>query len=372
MINLNRLKDNIRKIISNSKTIDFRGAHLQDDFLSYMKGYSSREKAVRDSMGIYLEVDRVTHALFPVLEKPASKPGYVTYHHDYFEIETKDKTSKANLEEYFLDEYRRWDKKIYGHAHTLADFFEFIFRQIIVDGIVYYAFTWEKIDLNNKEYYLPEGFHYLDPSTMSIRHKNSKIVGFEQKYSWWTILTSTYFEFFNRDFKKDQVLFVDYPLGSSSPAQESLKHLPRIKYFWNFGLQQGQASLEPQNHSLDIEKTRYKTYQDEKREYDITRAKIRRNFYYLYENVHLTSYYDVYTVVRYRKYLNDMRDLFVNQFNEQVLKRVSQKNKLKETPRLVIKKGLFMDNATIDAYFEQFKNKQISIDEFVEKVIKKN
>lgn len=372
MIDLNRFKDNIKKIISNSKATDFRGAHLEDALLSYMKGYSVREKAARDSMGIYLEVDRVSHSLFPVLQKPASKPGYITYHHDYFEIEAKDKTLKANLEEYFLDEYRRWDKKIYGHAHTLADFFEFIFRQIIVDGVVYYTFNWKNIDISNKKYYLPEGFYYLDPSTVSPRYKDSKIVGFEQKYSWWTILTSTYFEFCDRDFKKDQVLLVKYPLGSNSPAQESLKYLPRIKYFWNFGLQQSQASLEPQNHSLDLEKTRYKTYQNEKREYDITRTKIRRNFYYLYENVHLTSYYDVYTVVRYRKYLNDMRDLFVTQFNEQVLKRIFRKSKLKEVPRLAIKKGLFMDNVTIDSYFDQFKNKQISVDVFVEKVIKNN
>lgn len=372
MVDLNRLKNNIKKVLINSKTTDFRGAHLEDPFLSHIKGSSSRKEAARDGMSVYVEVDRMTHALFPVLQKPASKPGYVTYHYDYFEIETKSKIVKTNLEKYFLDEYQRWDKKIYGHAHTLADFFEFIFRQLLVDGEVYYAFNWKKVNINGKEYYLPEGFHYLDPSTLSIRCKGSKIVGFEQKYSWWTVLTSTYFDFYNRDFKVDQVLYIKYPISSESPVQESLKHLSKIKKFWEFSLQQGQASIEPQNHELAIEKSRYTSFYKEKRKHDIARAKIRRNFYYLYDNVHLTSYYDVYTVVRYRKYLNDMRDFLISQFNEQVMTRIASKNKIKGKLRLKIKDSKFISNKMIESYFNKFKKRNITTNEFIEKVIKQN
>lgn len=247
---------------------------------------------------------------------------------------------------------------------------EFLGYGLLIDGKVFYALDWGKVDLNGMSYILPRGLHYLRTSTVRITKRFGRIAGFKQRYSIVTRIRQKYYHLNSRDFSAHGVLFLQYPFGRLSPVERSLKYLPQIKKFWDFTLNQSRASSDPTNYSLPIEKSRHTTYAQEKRKHDLVRAKIRGEFNYLIDNVRLTEYYDLYTVVRYKRFLNDFRAYLLDEFNKQVLGRIATKNNWQSAPILQIKDGIFLDNKTIGDYFQKYCAGEINIDTFIGRVIK--
>jgi hypothetical protein len=111
-------------------------------------------------------------------------------------------------------------------------------------------------------------------------------------------------------------------------------------------------------------------YASEKRKYDIARSKIRTTFNYLVDTngPRMTQYYDIYTVIRYKRYLNDFRDYLVREFNEQVLAVVTKKNNFASAPRLVY--SGFLSNAQLDAALQDYKDGTLPFDQIVQQIVK--
>jgi len=356
---------------------DLRGCGLDDPFLRYVKGYKERDRAVNDAMMLHNEVDGIKHALFPPRSKPSPKPGYVTYEWQNFTIEYEKQEVREDLERYFLDRHGGLRRGFGDEFKTpkLPDLSEllglFLGEQLLVDGKAFYAIDWGKVDIDDRSYILPRDLSYICTSTMKVRRRFGRVVGFKQRYSLLTRLKEKHLALRNRDFSEDEVFFVMYPFDRKSPVQRSLKYLSRIIGFSDFGLAQSKAGAQPEDFSLELERARYKTYKQEKKKHDLARAKVRREFNYLAQvDVKITSYYDIYSVVRYKKFLNNLRSFLVEEFNKQIFRRMAQKNGWQDSPRLSMIEGYFMSNREIDEYFRQYCSREIDLDTFIKEVIK--
>ena len=352
----------ILKKIFGSENKTFRGSHLPNGFFSYVKGYDELKKASHDAMGVYLEVDGIRNALYPPIKVYGRKPGYYSFSDDYFEFDLADSQLKVDLTEHFLE--KNYSDKIYGGSYDLGAFFQSLCGELLINGVTYYAVTWDKVKINETEYTLPVDFNYLHPATVSISGDKNKDFIIKQRYPFWNIIMDHFDGVFNRNIKSQDALCLKYPFDPRSPVQTSLKFIPAIKNFSQFGLDQGEASLSSKNHSLHIELARFKTYAEEKKKLDYARIKIRRAFTYLYDDQKLTSYYDVFTVVRYKKFLNDMRDNLLNEFNKQMMSQVIVRNSLTVKPYIKLKEDLFATNQKIETVFDKFKKKEITVNNF--------
>lgn len=365
-----------------NKTIfDKDGSSIDDPFLSYIKGYSRLEAASRDSMGLFNETMFIRNSLFPLRDVPVSdRPGYITHERDYFSFECDNLTIKEDLEKYFTDKYSRYRDNLYGNGDDLGGFLNMIAYQLMVTGISFYRTCWDEIDVKSNKYVLPVDFDYLRDSTMKIKKRNGHIAEYLQKYSIITyyFTNKNYFKGYGDkeiprkvSFLPEEVFYCKYPISSDSPAKASLKYLKQIKKFWDFGLDKAKSGADPDDHALSVEKTRYVAYADENRKYDLAKSKIRTIFHYLTEgnNLKMTQYYDVYRVMRYKKFLNTMRSYLIHEFNRQVMKVVAKKNNFDSVPKL--RYDGFLTNKELDAAFDAYKKGELSFDVLIESAIKK-
>lgn len=355
-----------------------KGYVFDDPLLGYIKGYDQLEMASRNGMELSIEVDAIRYALFPLRDVPVpDRPGYVTHERNYFGIECDDPTLKRDLEMYFTDEHSFYRDDLYGQGDSVGGFLEDIAWQLLITGDEFYMIEWGEIDIKNKKYHFPVDFEYLRNETMKVRRKRGEIIGYSQKYSLFTYLKEKRFKNWEEkekprsfEFEKDEVIYCQYPFAKKSPTAQSLKYLRPIKKFWQFGIDQSRSGVEVESHYLPLERARYTTYASEKRKYDIARAKVRTIFNYLMDTngPQMTQYYDIYTVIRYKKYLNDFRDYLVHEFNEQVLAVVAKKNSFASAPKLVY--NGFISNAELDEALQGYKDGTLTFDDIIQKVIK--
>lgn len=355
-----------------------KGYVFDDPFLGSIKGYDRLEKATWNAMELSGEVDSVRYALFPPRDVPvADRPGYITHERNYFGIECNDPALKNDLEAYFTDEHSWYRDGLYGQSDAVGGFLEGIARQLLVTGDAFHMLEWDEVDIRGKKYQFPVDFEYLRNETMKVIREHGVIVGYRQKYSLFTYFKEKKFKDWEDkekprsfEFEKDEVIYCQYPFSKKSPTEQSIKYLKPIKKFWQFGMDQARSGVEVESHYLPLEKTRHTTYSREKRKHDIARGKIRTIFNYLMDanGPKLTQYYDIYTVIRYKKFLNDMRDYLVHEFNEQVLAPVSRKNAFINVPKLTY--SGFLSNAELDFALQGYTNGTLSFDQVVQQIVK--
>jgi len=355
-----------------------KGFVTPDPFLAFIKGYDRLEAAPRNAMELSNEVDSVRYALFPLRDVPvAGRPGYVTHERNYFSIECGDPVLKKDLEAYFTDEHSFYRDGLYGQGDSVGGFLEDIAWQLLVTGDEFNMIEWDEVDIKGRKYRFPVDFEYLRNETMKVILKRGTIVGYRQKYSLFTYFKEKKFRDWEEkekprsfEFEKDEVIYCQYPFAKNSPTAQSIKYLHLIKKFWQFGIDQGKSNIEVENHYLPLEKARYTTYAQEKRKYDVARGKIRTIFNYLMDDngPRLTQYYDIYTVIRYKKFLNDMRDYLVCEFNEQVLAVVVKKNGFTCIPKLVY--NGFLSNAKLDAALQSYREGTLTVDQIIQQITK--
>lgn len=344
-----------------------KGLRIPDSFLDYIKGYSRLDEVARNPItGVNSEIESIRHSLFPEQE--------------CFSINHSNLIIKSNLEKYFLDKYYRLNRGLYGDGHNLGRFFEIACYGLLKDGKIFYKIDWEEVEVDGNKYTLPVNFRYLRTSAMKTCSQKESIKSYEQKYSLISYIFDLDFKKYDgtklpRKFKfdKNEILFLKYPFDDKSPTKKAIKYLPIIKKFRKFIINQARSSVEVNNHILSLEKARYTTYKIEKRRYDLTKCKIKTIFNHLFDvdkDLRITEYYDVYTVVRYKKHLNNLREFFVKEFNNQVMQSIAKKNNLTETP--VLKVEGFLTNTEIDKVFQEFTERKIALDDFIEKIVKKD
>lgn len=351
---------------------------MDDPFLGFITDYNRLEAATRSAMKLSTEVESIQHALFPTRSVPVpDHPGYVTYKQDYFSIDCEDPVLKEHLEAYFTDEHSWYRDGLYGHGDSIGGFLEMTAQQLLVTGNSFYIIDWDEVDIKDRKYQFPVDFGYLRNETMKVIRKGGNIAGYRQKYSLFTYLKESRFKDYDGKikprsykFEKDEIIYCQYPFATKSPTAQSIKYLSPIKRFWQFGIDQSRSGVEVENCYLPIEKARYATFAKEKRKYDIARGKIRTIFNYLMDvnGPKLTQYYDIYTVIRYKKFLNNFRDYLVKEFNEQVLAVVARKNNFGCIPKL--KYGGFINNVELDSALQKYTDATLSFDQIVEQIIK--
>jgi hypothetical protein len=355
-----------------------KGRATYDPFLGFIKGYDRLEAAAYNAMELSIEVESVQHALFPLREVPvADRPGYVTAERNYFGIECDNPVFKEHLEAHFTVDSSRYQGGLYGHGDSIGGYLEMIAGQLLVTGAAYHMIDWGEINIKGTRYQFPVNFDYLPNETMKVIRKDDVIIGYRQKYSLYTYLKEKMFKDSegeskprSYEFEKDVIFYLKYPFAEKSPTAQSIKYVPAVNKIWQFGIDQPRSGVEVENYYLPLERARYTTFASEKRKHDLVRAKIRTIFNYLMDTngPRMTQYYDIFTVIRYKKFLNDFRNYLVNEFNEQVMKPVAIKNGMPCTPKLTVEG--FLTNRTLDEALEGYTNGSLSFDQIIETIVK--
>lgn len=338
-----------------------KGYWLEDNFLSRIKGYVKFKSTYRDARKFSIEIDRVGSNLF-----------HLGNDNEFFNISHPDTTVQQDLNAYFIDDYRRYRDKLYGNHFHLGNLFNDLMQMLAMYGKDFRALDWEEKDIEGRKYWLPSDFRYLNVATMSARKNNQgEIEGYIQQYS--PFAKSYSYDPAEKlvrrfEFNKDEIFFVEYPLEEIHPVKRSMHLLKPILEFWDFGLDRS-ASWSGNPQKLKVAVAGQKRYSEAKRKYALARAEVRRNFHYLLniDDLTITEYYDIFLVRRYKTELNIARNYFVEQFNKQIMVPLATKNKLTETPQLVLTG--FMPNEEIDTYFEMYKSQEITSKEFIDVVV---
>ena len=344
----------------------FEGTHLSDPFLEWLKGFNKRKRATRDATALSVEILNYIHDLFPVRSVPVpDRPGRVTLDQNFFKIQFANGRDNKDLTEFFSEEGYHRKTVSYGSGHDMGEFFESAFHGLLINGVEFYAVEWEKINLGNRYYTLPVSFNWVNPATAKV-NENDDSNYLIQRFSLVSKLIVSYFKYNDHKYSQDESLIFRYP-AESSPVNSSMRYLKQLTQGMDFSLLQGQANVEPENYSLELEKTRYRIATVYWRRQNVTRVKIKRIFNQVVgqNGVSLTTYYEVFAYSEYKKHLNVMRDYFVSSFNEQIMKRIQEKNGYATELKLVYQG--FASNETIDKTFQDYSNGLINVDEFLEK-----
>lgn len=347
-----------------NRRLNLKGYWIEDDFLSFIKGYKAFKSTYRDARKFSIEIDRVGNNLFQI------------GHDDkYLAITHPDNTVQRDLNLYFTAEYGRYRDKLYGNHFHLGNLFNDLMQMLAMYGKDFCALDWEEKDIEGKKYCLPSDFRYLSVATMSAkRDQKGEVTGYVQQYS-------PFAKSYSYDpseklkkkfvFEKEEVFFVEYPLDDTHPVKKSMHLLKPILEFWDFGLDRSESwSGKPQR--LKVAVASQKRYSDEKRKYALARAEVRRNFHYLLniDDLTITEYYYIFLVRRNKKELNIVRNYFVEQFNQQIMAPFAIKNKLVEVPQLALKQ--FMTNKEIDFIFDMYMKREITSKMFIDEVVNKD
>lgn len=353
-----------------------KGLWYPDIFLEHIKGYGPLGAAMRDGLeGLNKIIEGMQWSLF--LSRPVPVPGYPGHtmqSHDYFQIEHPDSAIREALQRYFIEMRHRGADALFDNHGNLSDFFSGTVSNLYLYGKSFYSIEWGQVNISGLQLTLPISFNHLDSLTV----RRAWVGGYAQKYSWISYLTQDHFRQHwgatkpPRKFKftEDEIVCFEYPFGRETPVRKTYKQVRKLRDFWQLGLDQGKANIEPDSHSLSLEKARHTIMNQAKREHDIRRAKVRKEFGNTLEgDLGLTQFYDVYTVARYKKYLNALRHFYVREFNEQVLRPIAQKNNWEVIPILTF--GYFQTDEEIDQAVQEFKEQKMDVNGFIAVVVKK-
>lgn len=352
------------------------GLWFPDTFLQYIRGYSPLYGAVADGLeGLRKEVDAISSSLFPYVKVPVvDRPGYVSNEQNYFHVRHSYAPTKEVLESYFLSRWRRYSEHLYGGHHDLPGLLESVVDDMFFYGKAYLKIEWGEVEIKGHKGILPVSFERLDVLTM----RRSLFGGYVQKYSLYEYYFGYHFkrprygkEPFKRTYRfaEEDIVVFEYPFGPVTPIKKTYKFVPKLRGFWQFGLDQQRTTLEPKNHSFPLEYARHVTFKSEKRKYALLKARLKKAFHNAFgADLNTTSYYDIYVVTRYKKALNDLRDALIRTFNEQVMVRIAKKNGWEEVPEIYIDQ--FLTNLELDAAFEDFAKNKIDSEGYIDLVLR--
>ncbi len=345
----------------------FHGTHFSDPFKELLNGHAQRVSTTKDAMQLFHEVHNYRQNLFPPRSVPVSgRPGSSTLDSNFFRVSVAGSPALSrDLNGHFTDTRGYPAHGVsYDGAHDLSEFFENSLYHLLIDGIATYVIDWERIKVANRYYTIPVGLRYINPSTITIP-KNGVV---KQKFSWIAKEVNNHFEYQDSRFSiKDLVIF-KHPIYPFSPVGRSLRLLKQLNQWSIFSLQQGQANVEPENHSIELERTRYKLAEPYRNREAIARAKVRRIFNQIISDtgVEATPYYEVLAFAQYKMRLNEFRDYFMKQFSEQILKQIQERNGLKNPPQIEYRG--FAKNDDILSSLKEFEERKVNVEEFLKKV----
>jgi hypothetical protein len=248
---------------------------------------------------------------------------------------------------------------------------------LLVYGRAFYQIVGEMREVESiGQVWLPTSFQCRPPSAMWVKRKRGRIVRFQQKYSPFVRFrdfeSGRTFRPSKQTFAPEEILYFEYPFGTPSPVNEALKLIPKLLGFMYFSLAQSRGGAYPENHNFPVEKARFRTFREEKREYDIARAKVGKIFccpVTELSDIRITEYYDVYQRVRFVERLQALRRYLVDEFNAQVLSPLAVRNGWSYEPSLKLQG--FWEEAEIDAFYNEFLVGKVERAEFLKELYRK-
>lgn len=317
-------------------------------------------------MQLFNEVHNYRQSLFPLRTVPIpGRPGSSTLDSNFFRVSVAGSPALSrDLNAHFTDTrgYPRHGMS-YDSASDLSEFFGNCLYHLLIDGAATYILDWKRTKVGNRYYTIPVAIHYINPATIDIRENETV----KQKFSWIAKEVNEYYEYHDSEFPKKDLIVFEHPTYPNSPVGRSMSLLTKMRQWITFSLQQGQANAEPENYSIELEKTRYQLAEPYREREAIARAKVRRIFKQLISDtgVQATPYYEVLAFAQYKMHLNGFRDYFTKQFSEQVLKQIQERNGLKNSPQIEYRG--FAKNEQILAALEEFEENKIDVDGFLER-----
>ncbi|MBU0478400.1 hypothetical protein KKC91_07525 [bacterium] len=344
------------RFLQGNKASGKKGYWFDDPFLSYIKGYTEINKATRDVIQLHNEIETTRLSIVPLHEE------------DKFLVVHPNPNIQKVLHNHFFNKYQ-YRRNIYGQAHDFGQFLQFIAYSLLTDGLVFYAIDWDKEEIDKQIFTLPK-FRYLSTATMNIRQigKSRKYI---QEYSLLFWLSNKHNEGkrYQRSFvfNSNEVFYLRYHFSKESPTKQCLKYIPQLERFWGETMLRYKAIANPEDISLAAEKVRYQNLDKVRRNNSLLRAKVRGIFNCPERDLKYTSYYDVYQVVKQKKFLNDFRCYIIDEFNNQIMKNLSELNNLSIIP--LIKEQGIMTNKELDEWHQKYTSGEITLDNFISKVI---
>lgn len=315
---------------------DMRGAHIEDRFLSYAKGFQRYTRNYHQNALISSHVRQCQFEIFP----------YSLSDKSAFEIVGNDDVNR-----YFIQDVGN----LFRHRGLLS-FFQNIVTELAMYGKAYYCIKWGTVTVNGKNYILPVSIDNLAVSTM----RKATFGGYKQRYSLLTRFFGGYYGrgIKNRNFLLDEIFFIKYPFGSH-PLKKAYKYRNYSSSYFKSSVIALDAGNFPLNHTWDYEKTRkYNYFNIIKREYEIIDRRLSAMLFSYSREFKITNYYDIYSVSNIAKHRNDYRDYVVSEFNNQIIKLIKEKNNL-EHLKFIIKDGIIKDNNYYDEVLRKYSNKEI-------------
>lgn len=320
-----------------------KGYWIDDPFKSFISGHTLLISATRDAMQLSKEVEDFQNFTFPVFSEEFDSR---------YSVEHPDKEIVTQLGHFLLSETRnnRWRSREGKSFQNLSELFSGITSDLVTLGKTFYVLDWEKPNPKS-QMILPSGLRRLSPATVSIkRNWLREIIGFHQSYSLFADIETGEPKRF--DFTERDVLYLEYPFGHP-PVKESLGLVRSSKRFWSFGTDRIEADNNPDDHHYKFESSRTRAMSDEKRKYEIDRTKIRRIFGLpLTGDIRITEQYEAYLITDFAKRICRFQQYIISEFNEQVLRQIPSRNKVKVSPKLVLKGPT---EASIDKMYQRHK-----------------
>ena len=235
-----------------NKPPEKKGYWFDDPYLSYIKGYTEIDNAIRDGIRLHNEVDTIHLSITPLDDE------------NTFFIEHPNTEVAKYFHRYFLEGYHGFNEHIYGENYSFSNFLQNITYCLITDGQAFYAIDWEEMKIKDRIFILPK-FRYLKTSTMHVKGQGERRK-YIQKYSllFWIFNKDSNRERYCRKFifNPHEVFYLRYHFFKKSPTKQCLKYIPRLERFWEGGILYSKAVAHPEDFSLPVEKVRYQNSQE--------------------------------------------------------------------------------------------------------------
>jgi len=324
-----------------------KGYSVSDEQLRKEKGYDLLEAMyTRNPIG-FSSINNVTASLFNLRRDK---------HFDTV-------CSNPDWQKFFSELFIAYNppEGLYGHAYDLVDFLVDVFKSILIFGKAFYS-----IDFAKKEHsqlgtiWTIQRIRWLPPETMSAIFINGRIQGYMQQYS----NTCNYKDLHGTrvDFKPDEIFFVDWVFDGVknrgiSPLMRLILDFNKMESFLKFSARYAHAMFHPEDHSYEVERARYTSWDEARKINDVSKLRIKAALDTI-NDAPMTQYYEIYHLVKSRKRLAFIREYLLNEFNVQVVDNISKKNNLTELAR--VKLVGYMSEGEIEALFRKFQNGQVS------------
>lgn len=360
-----------RQIESQGQELEPHGYSINDSIYPLLDGFHNVSSA---SQHLMVEMREVAEKLFPYQSKSESKfcLNFAT-----------DERLEDFLDAHLFGEgtWHIRDKSIRLNSPYsqigLDHFLDEVAYRLLINGEDYYSVDWRSIEIGQHNITIPIKFRYLPASTIRTSMDEKGNLCYLQKYNPLLAPNDSLTELKGKSFKlrKENIFAIKYPFGES-PVRLVLK---LIKQHQDIYQQINDRIGLSSNHSdsrLHIERLRNVEQNELLNQQRLVRAKIRKIFRLPVDHwlvpqgnldLNVTDFYRAYRLVDYLKYLREFRRHLINEFNNQVVYQIAERNSFHELPKIqyVGKQPSLLD---IERAYESFTNQQISFEELVEKL----